>query len=156
MTKRKNCRTTNYNSKRINLCKNILLASSLLCSSDITKSVENHIYFIVSDFLVPGIFYHIFLHFFFAKALNLKLEIYLKMNADNHNLRAEAKNIPPSPPPSDFPFDVLKYLKQNVIKNSKIALKLMKVCKYLQHHKFHYLIVKGTTVVDRFTDTAEG
>lgn len=50
------------------------------------------------------------------------------------------RKLPSSPPASDFPSDVLKWMKSNA--NPKMALKLMQICKFFQHHQFPYFVVK--------------
>uniref|UniRef100_A0A914PA15 Uncharacterized protein n=1 Tax=Panagrolaimus davidi TaxID=227884 RepID=A0A914PA15_9BILA len=50
------------------------------------------------------------------------------------------RKFPTSPPPSDFPSDVLKSIKKNA--KPKMAVKLMQICKYFQHQKFPYFIIR--------------
>uniref|UniRef100_A0A914YVP0 Uncharacterized protein n=1 Tax=Panagrolaimus superbus TaxID=310955 RepID=A0A914YVP0_9BILA len=51
------------------------------------------------------------------------------------------RKLPTSPPPSEFPSDVLKWMKKSA--TPKLAFRLMFVCKYFQHQEFPYLIVEG-------------
>uniref|UniRef100_A0AC35G269 Uncharacterized protein n=1 Tax=Panagrolaimus sp. PS1159 TaxID=55785 RepID=A0AC35G269_9BILA len=51
------------------------------------------------------------------------------------------QNLPISPPSSDFPSDVLKWMKANA--QSRTALKLMQCNKYFQQQPFPYFVVKA-------------
>jgi hypothetical protein len=51
-----------------------------------------------------------------------------------------AKNLPVSPPSSNFPSDILKWMKEN--SKPKTALKLMQICKYFQHPEFPYFVMR--------------
>uniref|UniRef100_A0A914P736 Uncharacterized protein n=1 Tax=Panagrolaimus davidi TaxID=227884 RepID=A0A914P736_9BILA len=53
------------------------------------------------------------------------------------------KKLPTSPPPSDFPSDVLKWMKKNINGKPKAELKLMQICKYFLYQKFPYVHIKG-------------
>uniref|UniRef100_A0AC34F201 Uncharacterized protein n=1 Tax=Panagrolaimus sp. ES5 TaxID=591445 RepID=A0AC34F201_9BILA len=50
---------------------------------------------------------------------------------------------PPPAPSSDFPSDVLKWMKECA--KAKMALKLMKCHKYFQHEKFQYFVVEDVS-----------
>uniref|UniRef100_A0A914PCF0 Uncharacterized protein n=1 Tax=Panagrolaimus davidi TaxID=227884 RepID=A0A914PCF0_9BILA len=50
--------------------------------------------------------------------------------------------IPAYPPLSDFPADVLKWMKQNVLFSPRLAVKLMKLNKYFLHSQFPYICIK--------------
>uniref|UniRef100_A0A914P976 Uncharacterized protein n=1 Tax=Panagrolaimus davidi TaxID=227884 RepID=A0A914P976_9BILA len=52
------------------------------------------------------------------------------------------KKLPTTPPPSDFPSDVLKWMKKNA--KPKAELKLMQTCKYFLYQKFPYVLVKDS------------
>uniref|UniRef100_A0A914Q9Z7 Uncharacterized protein n=1 Tax=Panagrolaimus davidi TaxID=227884 RepID=A0A914Q9Z7_9BILA len=58
------------------------------------------------------------------------------------------KKLPASPPWSDFPSDVLKWMKKNA--KPKAALKLMQICKYFQHQEFPFFVVKELILGNRW------
>uniref|UniRef100_A0AC35GQK6 DUF38 domain-containing protein n=1 Tax=Panagrolaimus sp. PS1159 TaxID=55785 RepID=A0AC35GQK6_9BILA len=60
---------------------------------------------------------------------------------DESNLPISVK-IPAYPPLSDFPADVLKWMKQNVLSSPRLAVKLMKLNKYFLHSQFPYICIK--------------
>uniref|UniRef100_A0A914P881 Uncharacterized protein n=1 Tax=Panagrolaimus davidi TaxID=227884 RepID=A0A914P881_9BILA len=59
---------------------------------------------------------------------------------------ASSLKIPKSPPSSNFPFDVLKYMKENA--NPKQAVELMRVNKYFLQREFRFKDYGKLTVVD--------